>query len=187
MDFDFKKFIDEMRNDASKCNVIRNYEKNYGVFPEDFNETAIYKKYLRKFKVKRLPLAVPEEDDLNFDWTLLIQLVAASFSSDYHFELNKKGDYELNIAVCVDDKSIERTISELSYFQIQRLFEIYIEEQINLFNLIKESNEDEMLVKSEQNLNLEHYNNIMEQIRQRESNDSKLEKLLKKSVEDIEV
>ncbi|MCQ2277149.1 MAG: hypothetical protein MJZ87_09440 [Bacteroidales bacterium] len=187
MDFDFKKIMDGMRNDASCCDAIQEYEKISGVSLEDFKETAIYKKYISKFKVKQLRLAVPKEEGLNLDWTLLIQLVAASFATEYHFELNKNGEYELSIAASLNDITREEKISELSVLQILILFQIYIDEQIKLFKLIKESKNDKKAIESEQKMNLEHFNNIMEQIRQRESNDSKLEKLLKKSVEDIEV
>jgi len=73
----------------------------------------------------------------DFDRGLLQQLVVGSFSSDYEIKKleGKDGERDLYIAVKSGDQSVVKTVSELRSFQILRLYEIYIEEQMNLHAL----------------------------------------------------
>ena len=78
----------------------------------------------------------------DFDRDLLQQLVLGSFSSDYELKVEKDKQSELYIAVKSWDQSVVQKVSELWSFQIQRLYEIYIEEQINL-QVLKAEDENE--------------------------------------------
>jgi septal ring factor EnvC (AmiA/AmiB activator) len=101
---------------------------------------------------------VPEELKTDFDWKFLAQLVLASFSSDY--ELKKTAEdadniealKDLYIAVKSGDQSVVKTISELWSFQILRLYEIYIEEQINLHALMYEDEKEKVAIQQEREM-----------------------------------
>jgi vacuolar-type H+-ATPase subunit I/STV1 len=115
-----------------------------------------------------MPLSyrVPEELKSDFNRDLLEQLVVASFSSDYEL---KKGaeeavDKELFIAVKSGDQSVVKTISELRSFQILRLYEIYIEEQINLHALMHEDEKEKAAIEQEREMRLKKWNAVHETI-----------------------
>jgi hypothetical protein len=82
----------------------------------------------------------------------------ASFSSDY--ELKKSADdadnaealKDLYIAVKSGDQSVVKTVSELWSFQILRLYEIYIEEQINLHALMYEDEKEKVAIQQEREM-----------------------------------
>ena len=157
--FSFREFVDELRENPDKKEIIENYEKCYGPMPSNFKETNIYKKYVGKFTpLKLFKLITPSELELDFDWELLEQLIAASFSSDYRFEPSEEAPsmYHLYITVESGGSKVVKKIGELWSFQIYRLFEIYIEEQIALFNLIDEEDEDEPIF-AEQKARLRKY------------------------------
>jgi hypothetical protein len=133
--FDFASFVEELRGDEEedKRASIERYEAVFGEMPDNIWECAFYKDYLRFFKPVKYN--VPEELQDDFDWDLLLQLVAGSFSSEY-----KLSEGELYITVSQPETetekfvSVTKTVSELWSFQVLRLFEIYISEQINLIN-----------------------------------------------------
>ena len=138
--FDFTAFIQELREKPDKKQIVEKYEKLFGPVTGEIKEQRRYTEYVSTFNV--LPSAVPEELKKDFDWDLLQQLVVASFSSDYELKKNKPEDElrDLYIAVKSGDQSVVKTVSELRSFQVLRLYEIYIEEQMNLHAL---KNEDE--------------------------------------------
>jgi hypothetical protein len=106
---------------------------------------------------------VPEELRDDFDWDLLQQLVLGSFSSDY--ELKKEGeetDKELYIAVKSGEQSVVKTISELRSFQILRLYEIYIEEQMNLHALRKEEESEQTAIDGERDSRIKRWKAVLE-------------------------
>lgn len=141
--FDFESFINELRDNDKKKEVVTSYESYYGTIDPDLRKQVWYVNY-----VKALEDLYPEEgilvpDDLedDFDWRAMFALIAGSFSSKFRFEKdndNPSGPFRLWIKVSVKrDKSeevttIEKSLDELWSFQILRLFELYIEEQINL-------------------------------------------------------
>ena len=81
--FDFKEFIDNLRDNDEKKDIVEKYEKLVEPLPEKFEDTIIYKDYLSKFNVGDLDLLYPEYIDEEFNWDLLIRLVISSFSSGY--------------------------------------------------------------------------------------------------------
>jgi len=135
--FDFAEYIKELRNSGEimERGGIERYEKNAGCLQENIRECEFYTYYLRFFEPVEYNIPSGLEDD--FDWDLLLQLTAGSFSSNYDIidgELfitveSKKNDNE-------KPTIISKKVSGLSPFQILRMFEIYISELINLSSLI---------------------------------------------------
>jgi hypothetical protein len=157
--FSFQEFVNELRENPDKKEMIEDYERGYGPMPSDFKETDIYKKYVGEFTPsKQFKLIAPSELEFDFDWELLEQLIAASFSSDYRFEPSEVVPfmYHLYIFVNSGGSRVVKKIGELWSFQIYRLFEIYIEEQINLFTLIDEEDEKDAVF-AEQKARLRKY------------------------------
>lgn len=135
--FDFQDFIDELRSDEKKKKTIEDYEKHVlkgKKIKGDVRDQVWYKEYLSKFKP--VPkYKVPEELEDDFDWDLLFQLVAGSFSSKYDWSYEDSvPDLLIHVENDEGTRQITKTASELWSFQILRLFEIYCEEQINLEN-----------------------------------------------------
>lgn len=139
--FDFNAFIWELRENSEKKEIVEKYESLLWPIAWWLKEQNWYRDYLSTFSPRKY--LVPDELQNDFDWDLLEQLVLWSFSSDYEFKANEWEDTpELYIAVKSWDQSIVKKVSELWSFQIQRLYEIYVEEQINL-EILRQWSEDE--------------------------------------------
>ncbi len=140
--FDFGSFIQELRENPEKKEIVEKYEKFFGPITGWIKDQVWFTKYLVQFKATKFLL--PNELEKDFDRDLLQQLVLGSFSSDYELksEWGKDVDPELYIAVKSGDQSVVKKVSELRSFQVQRLYEIYIEEQLNL-HILKEEDENE--------------------------------------------
>ena len=139
--FDFPAFIEELREKEDKKEIVEKYEKYFWKIQWDIKDQIWYTDYLSKFPTQAY--LTPEDLDDDFDWDILQKLVIGSFSSDYELKQDDKdGWWELYIAVKSWDQSIVKTVSELWSFQILRLYEIYIEEQMNLQILMNEESED---------------------------------------------
>lgn len=95
---------------------------------------------------------------------MLIQLVAASFSSDGVFDnQNGKDQPDFVISVQSGDQVVVKKVSELWGFQILRLFEIYIEEQMNLQILISEDEKEKEAILSQRDARLNRWKLVMSQ------------------------
>ena len=139
--FDFPAFIEELREKEDKKEIVEKYEKYFGKIQWDIKDQIWYTDYLSKFPSQSY--LTPEDLEDDFDWDILQKLVIGSFSSDYELKQDEKNEWwELYIAVKSWDQSIVKTVSELWSFQILRLYEIYIEEQMNLQILMNEESED---------------------------------------------
>lgn len=146
--FDFNAFIWELRENPEKKDIIKKYEDALWEISGGLKDQAWYQEYLINFKPMKY--LVPDELQNDFDRDLLQQLVLWSFSSDY--ELKKEWNTELPelyIAVKSGDQSIVKKVSELWSFQIQRLYEIYVEEQLNLEILRHEEENEKTAIESE--------------------------------------
>ncbi|MBL0057006.1 MAG: toll/interleukin-1 receptor domain-containing protein [Chitinophagaceae bacterium] len=128
---------------------MADYEKAYGTVVGDIYQQHWYVDYVSRFSNYAEPFAIPEELEEDFDWQLLFNLAAASFSS--RLKLVRKDDEkaggetkpELVITVSTEDNEISKKVSELWGFQILRLFEIYVAEQIELQTLMALPDNDE--------------------------------------------
>ena len=163
--FDFPAFIEELREKEDKKEIVEKYERLFWKIQWDIKDQIWYTDYLSKFPSQSF--LTPEDLDDDFDWDMLQKLVIGSFSSDYELKQEgKDGNWELYIAVKSWDQSIVKTVSELWSFQILRLYEIYIEEQMNLQILMNEEDEDwesekEALI-SEREVRLKKWNAVID-------------------------
>ena len=137
--FHFQSFIEKLRQDNEKKDKIEKYEKYFGEISGDIEDQLWYKNYLNSFIYEEY--LVPEELKDDFDWKILYQLIIGSLSSEYRLNFNKNSSLELEITVKSGDRSVTKIVSELWSFQILRLYEIYIDEQIALQTLIAEKDE----------------------------------------------
>lgn len=163
--FDFPAFIEELREKEDKKEIVEKYEKFFWKIQWDIKDQIWYTDYLSQFNSQSY--LSPEDLEDDFDWDMLQKLVVGSFSSDYELKQDGKDwGWELYIAVKSWDQSIVKTVSELWSFQILRLYEIYIEEQMNLQILMNEENEEwesekEALL-SERQVRLKKWNAVLD-------------------------
>jgi len=152
MIFDFKDFIEEIRSSEEKKTIVEKYEQYYEI-SDSIYEQRWYKDYLINFNAK--PYIIPSEFEKDFDWILLYQLVFGSFSSKAKLIYEDNILPELEISVNSNDTSVVKKISQLEQFQIHRLFEIYVEEQINLQTLFEEDENEKNAIISQRNAHLQ--------------------------------
>ncbi|MBK8556863.1 MAG: hypothetical protein IPL65_14295 [Lewinellaceae bacterium] len=136
--FNFQMFISELKENPDKKEMI---EKYANLFPErvdkELEEQPWYEGYAKQFQT--IEYKVPEELKNDFDWPLLLQLLCASFSSDFELIFMEEQKLpELSIYVRQGDQVVVKQVSELWGFQVLRLYEIYTEEQMNLQILFDE-------------------------------------------------
>lgn len=152
--FDFQAYVAELREKDEKKETVEKYEKLFGPIQGEIKDQNWYKDYVSLFPA--MQYLVPEEIKEDFDWDILIQLVAASFSSDGVFDNNTEKELpDFVISVQSGDQVVVKKVSELWGFQLLRLFEIYVEEQMNLQILINEDEKEKeaILAQRESRLN----------------------------------
>jgi hypothetical protein len=159
--FDFHAFIEELREKEDKKQIVEKYESLFGAIQGDVKDQPRYTDYLAKFTFQGY--LTPDELEDDFDREILQKLVLGSFSSDYELKHDdKKKGFELFIAVKSGDQSVVKTVSELWSFQILRLYEIYIEEQINLHILMHEDEEEKKALTAEREMRIKKWNAVLE-------------------------
>ena len=143
--FDFSSYIKSPYHSKEEKENIEKYESLYGPIDSDITHQVWYSEYIQHFfpyyNAPKRPEDLEEDD---FDWKLLYALVVGSFSSEYELArpntVSENNELvELIISVVSEGKSISKNLEELWSFQICRLFEIYINEQIELQNRMAES------------------------------------------------
>jgi len=140
--FDYIAFLEELKDKPDKKKIYEEWRK---ISQADRLEDEPFYEHLLQFEP--IPYKIPEELRNDFDWDLLLRLVAASHSSDYHFETKPLSDDEkqngkpllpcLHILVSNGQKNADKDVSTLWSFTIIRLFEIYLEEQINIHTVMQ--------------------------------------------------
>ena len=167
--FSFQNFIEELRSNKEKKKSVEDYEKYVlkdKKIEGDVKDQKWYKEYLSKF-VPVPKYHVPEELEDDFDWDLLFQLIAGSFSSEYRWAYNNDKSAvqavlpELIVTVTSGGQKIEKRISELWSFQIIRLFEIYCEELMQLTVIAAGTVDEKMAINSEENKKVHAFNKII--------------------------
>jgi hypothetical protein len=147
MIFNYKDYIEELKNsyEESKKETYKAWLKNKG--KTDYKKEKYYKYHLN---IEPIKYRVPIELQNDFDYDLLLRLVAVSISSSYDFVFPnpETTDQSENIDLSIPDlvihvesgnKRVSRSIHELYSFQINRLYEIYFNEMINLWQIRRES------------------------------------------------
>ena len=149
--FDFQGVIKDLRD-----KVKEDEEKEKDLKPvldpitedTELEDLPLYKEYLSLFDVEQdlgnLRLHYPSEmEDCKAEFMTLLRFVAASFSSSYELGYDKETDsVDLLITVVGGDQKITKKLNDLWMFQISRLFEIYLEEMLNL-EALRHLSEDE--------------------------------------------
>ena len=142
MDKDYEMF--NFQNIIAELKEKHDGEEKFEKFIEGFDENSViedmsfYKDYLSKFDVERafdgFNLTAVENDLLSKDdMFLLSRLILASFSSSYDILYDKQSNsIDFSVSVTSGEQSITKKISEIWSFQIMRLFDIYVNEQIEL-------------------------------------------------------
>jgi hypothetical protein len=152
----------EMRDKAEKKETVEKYEKIYWPITGDIKDQLRYNEYVSTFKP--MSYLIPEELQEDFDRELLIQLVAASFSSDGMLEeVADKWQPDFVIAVQSGEQHVVKKVSELRGFQILRLYEIYVEEQMNLQILIAEDEKEKEAIVAQREARHSRWKLISEQ------------------------
>jgi hypothetical protein len=178
--FDFYNFIQELRENKEKKEIIAKYEKYYGPITGDVVDQVWYTEYVANFDTT--DYIVPEELKEDFDRKLLIKFVAASFSSEWVFDTQVDGDLpEFVISVQSGDQLVVKKVSELRWFQILRLYEIYAEEQMNLQILMAEEEKEKDAIAWQRSNKIARRKLVLESINkaqeEKEENQAKKEKL----------
>ena len=152
--FQFDSFVKEALESEKYHDSIVNYGKAYESLEDKaLEDTTFYKDYLSKFDISGFKIKPPGDLEDDFDYELLTRLIISSFSSNYVLSLdetwkdnpNVSAEPLTNVSVFVktDSGSQNKDLQELWSFQVLRLFEIYLIEQIDLAVLYAEELEDE--------------------------------------------
>lgn len=183
--YELFNFFDIIEGLKEKHNGEETFEK----FIEDFDENStiedmpFYKHYVSKFDVERafegFNLSATEMEILSKDdLFLLFRLILASFSSSYDILYDKQShSIDLSISVTHGERSVTKTVSELWSFQIIRLFEIYVNEQIDLGFVEDDYQEEAEQLKEERKKRLMVFEKKMRQVHNQQESDRILEDL----------
>ena len=137
LEFNYDAFFKRLKKDPNKRESALKYELLFGnqngLTVED---QPFYKDYLSLFLMP-FQVAIPDKGD--HDWGLLLSLIFGSFYSEYTLTLEEEWKQnpvvrpmvQLAISVNFEGQGVTRNLDELSDVHIIRLFEIYVDEQIN--------------------------------------------------------
>ncbi len=180
--FDFQSFVQDLSQNPEKKSVIEKYEKLIWPIEWEIKDQPWYKEYVSNFKP--IEYNVPSEIKDDFDWDLLIQLISASFSSEWTLDI-EDSKTELVVSVQSWDQVVVKKISELWWFQVLRLYEIYVEEQINLHLLMQEDEKEKESILAQRDskekrwqLVLENFENTQEKEKEEREKSEKLNDLM---------
>lgn len=179
-DFQFiiKKLKEKHKENEEFNKMIEGINDNSIIENMDF-----YKDYLSRFDVEQLfkgfcLTAIEETDATKDDLLLLFRLIAGSFSSSYDILYDKTSNsVDFSITVESGEQSITKSIAELFSFQIQKLFEIYVDEMINLCITYFEEDELEEF-ETERRMRLVDFDVKIQQVRKQVQNQQDSKKIL---------
>lgn len=159
--FNFQMFVQDLRDNPEKKEVVEKYEKFFGEIKGEVRDQIWFKEYSALFHP--LEYIVPDELAKDFDRELLIQLVASSFSSDGLVEVvDGKDKPEFVISVQSGDQVVVKKVSELRGFQVLRLYEIYCEEQMNLQILIAEDENEKNAILAQREARMHRWKLVLD-------------------------
>ncbi len=161
--FNFQTFIADLRENQEKKEVVEKFEKHFGEISWEAKDQNWYKNYTSKFK--SVSYLTPDELKDDFDRSFLMELVASSFSSDWLLESIEGSELpEFVISVQSGDQVVVKKVSELRWFQILRLYEIYIEEQMNLQVLMAEDEKEKDAIEAQRDARSHRRNIVMDNL-----------------------
>lgn len=139
--FDFQSVIEKLKEKQHDEEIADNFNKLMESIKEDsvIEDMPFYRDYLALFDVERAfdgYKFVAEEETMasRDDLLLLFRLIAASFSSTYEILYDEASNsIDISISVTLGEQSITKSVADVFFFQIQRLYVNYIEEQSNLY------------------------------------------------------
>ena len=152
--FDYNEFLEEMKKHPNKPNdkkTVLKYEELFGSQEGlSVRDQPFYKDYLSQFKIP-FKVSIPVDGPEDCDWDLLLRFIFGSLSSRYALQLEKEWKenpqivpkVQLSITVTSGDQQIRKYLDDLWDFQIRRLFEIYLLEQMDLAILLKDEEDAE--------------------------------------------
>lgn len=170
--FDFGTFVNDIRQNEEEKKMVVAFEHHFGNLDgQRLEHMPFYKDYLSKIEIPSWiveKLDIPYELKDDFDYELLLRLVAGSFSSSYVLIYDaKKDQVTLRISVSNGNTCIEKNLQELWSFQIERLFEIYITEQMNLTVLTKEKDDEKTAIEMERKVKLLGFSKKVESLQRK--------------------
>ena len=150
--FNYDNFSKKICADPEKEERIKKYEEKYGIGKGSIIEDhPFYTNYLSKFNTC-FELITPDDVVMGpQEWDLLARLVYGSFSSSYSFILdeewkrNPTDKIRVHLCISTNDnqgKHASKRLDELFSLQVERLFEIYVNEQIELLTLHDKEEEE---------------------------------------------
>jgi len=161
--FNFQTFIADLRENQEKKEVVEKFEKHFGEISWEAKDQNWYTWYTSSFK--SVDYLVPEELKEDFDWPFLMELVASSFSSDGLIDSIEWSDLpDFVISVQSGDQVVVKKVSELRGFQILRLYEIYIEEQMNLQVLMAEDEKEKDAIEAQRDARSHRWNLVLDNL-----------------------
>lgn len=163
--WDYKEFKDFLKyNDQEiKRLTYTNYIEIYGDNPTIESE-SFYIEYLSKFKPVEYCIDESLANEFNFE--LLLRLTAGSFSSVYELQLPKNETIpELMITVGSCGQKVTRTITSLMPTQLKRMFDIYVEENMNLSILLNEDEGERVAIEGERLMRINQYQDRINEIK----------------------
>ena len=164
--FDYDSFFKNMKKNPiipQKRETALKYELLFGSQEgQTVQDQPFYKDYLSKFLIP-FQVAIPNEG--NHDWGLLLKLIFGSFTSEYILTLEEEWKnnpivipmVQLTITAHLGDQSVSRNLDEMFNIQICRLFEILVDEQINMAILRQDENGGEAAIDSQREQRISLY------------------------------
>ncbi|HHT23456.1 MAG TPA: hypothetical protein GXZ87_09155 [Bacteroidales bacterium] len=148
MEFDYRSFIKDLKNNPEKKKIIEQYESYCDDQSDiDIHETEFFEDYLSSFEFDDILITIPSGVLSEFDWDLFIRLVFASYSSFYRFDIEEswkenpqeKVKVSLNIVIPGKEGPEITSIDKLETWQFTILLKINVLEQISHFVYMKEN------------------------------------------------
>lgn len=165
MNFNLQVYIEKLRLDKEKKEIIQNYEKHYGKIVGGIHDQIWFIDYVSKFLPYYEAVKSPMQLEDLFDWKLFFALSMSSFASLVELEKPDKilrdplDKIDLVITATTENESKTKKLSELDEFVIIRLFEIYCEQEIVMQTLIAQSGREMVGIYNERLKKLDYIQN----------------------------
>lgn len=161
--FNYSRLIASLRSRSKRGNAINVYEEVVGPLCQvPITEEIWYKELVKPFRAFDA-FVKPEEFENEFNWGLLAQLAACSISCEVGFNY-QEGKVHMIIHVHNSNRTVVKSLDELWFFQVSRLHQIFIEEQINLCRLSYENEQERRAIHQLKKVMIDKWNYRIEEI-----------------------